>query len=89
MKLKILEQFIPSILNQNYSNFEVILINDASSDDTLEVMESFLFDPRVKLVNVENNEAFWGKKKYALTLGIKKASSSLPFIYRCRLRSRK
>jgi hypothetical protein len=25
------------------------------------------------MVNVENNEAFWGKKKYALTLGIKKA----------------
>ncbi len=69
-----LKQFIPSILNQKYSNFEVILINDASEDDTLEVMENFLQDdPRVKLVNVENNEAFWGKKKYALTLGIKKA----------------
>jgi len=69
-----LKQFIPSILEQDYLNFEVILINDASFDDTLEVMESFLYDPRVKLVNVENNEAFWGKKKYALTLGIKKAS---------------
>lgn len=70
-----LKQFIPSVLNQNYPNFEVILINDASEDDTLEVMEGFLQeDHRVKLVNVENNEAFWGKKKYALTLGIKKAS---------------
>ncbi|MCF4102428.1 glycosyltransferase [Gillisia sp. M10.2A] len=71
-----LKQFIPNILNQEYSNFEVILINDASSDDTFEVMENFRdIDPRVKLVNVENNEAFWGKKKYALTLGIKKASN--------------
>jgi len=70
-----LKQFIPSILDQNYSNFEVVLINDASFDETLEVMESFLYDPRVKLVKVENNEAFWGKKKYALTLGIKKASN--------------
>jgi hypothetical protein len=37
-------------------------------------MEGFAeSDPRVKIVNVQNNEAFWGKKKYALTLGIKKA----------------
>lgn len=71
-----LKQFIPSILNQDYPDFEVILINDASSDETLEVIEKFMLqDPRVKLVNVENNEAFWGKKKYALTLGIKKAKN--------------
>src|SRR5690606_31531776 len=30
-------------------------------------------DSRVKLVKVDNNEAFWGNKKYALTLGIKAA----------------
>lgn len=71
-----LRQFIPSILDQKYPDFEIILINDASEDDTLEVMESFLLDdPRIKIVNVQNNEAFWGKKKYALTLGIKKAKN--------------
>ena len=72
-----LKDFIPLILEQNYTDFEVILINDASSDDTLEVMEGFeKLDPRVRLVNVKNIEAFWGKKKYALTLGIKKAKNS-------------
>lgn len=72
-----LKDFIPFILEQNYSDFEVILVNDASIDDTLEVMEHFEeLDPRVRLVNVKNNEAFWGKKKYALTLGIKKAKNS-------------
>lgn len=71
-----LKNLIPAVLRQNYFDFEVILINDASTDDTLEVMESFAeADPRVKLVNVQNNEAFWGKKKYALTLGIKKAQN--------------
>jgi glycosyltransferase involved in cell wall biosynthesis len=71
-----LRRFIPVILQQRYFEFEVVLINDASSDDTLEVMENFqLKDPRVKIVNVQNNEAFWGKKKYALTLGIKKAKN--------------
>lgn len=72
-----LKNFVPFILEQNYPEFELILVNDASIDDTLEVMESFRdLDSRVKLVNVQNNEAFWGKKKYALTLGIKKAKNA-------------
>jgi hypothetical protein len=72
-----LKDFIPYILEQIYPNFEIILVNDASADDTLEVMEHFeKLDPRIRLVNVQNNEAFWGKKKYALTLGIKKAKNS-------------
>lgn len=71
-----LKQFLPAILDQHYFDFEVILINDASIDDTLEVMEGFqAIDPRVQIVNVQNNEAFWGKKKYALTLGIKRAKN--------------
>ncbi|MDC7995852.1 glycosyltransferase [Altibacter sp. HG106] len=69
-----LRKNIPLWLQQEYSNFELILVNDASRDETLEVMESFAeSDRRVKVVNVKNIEAFWANKKYALTLGIKKA----------------
>jgi hypothetical protein len=32
-------------------------------------------DPRIKIVDVVSNESFWGSKKYALTLGIKKAAN--------------
>ncbi len=72
---KHLKQFVPKLLDQNYSNFELLLINDSSTDSTLEVMEKFKDqDPRIKIVNVESNETFWGNKKYALTLGIKAAS---------------
>jgi len=71
-----LQEFLPSIINQKYSNFELVLINDASSDDTLEVMKSFKEQhANIKIVNVKNNEAFWGNKKYALTLGIKVATN--------------
>ncbi len=71
-----LKNFLPPILDQDYPNFEVIIINDASLDNTLEVIEHFQsLDGRVKLVNVKNNEAFWANKKYALTLGIKKAQN--------------
>ncbi|TBW27559.1 glycosyltransferase [Gramella sp. KN1008] len=66
--------FLPSILEQDYPDFEVIIINDASSDNTLEIIEEFQKnDPRIQIVDVQNNEAFWANKKYALTLGIKKA----------------
>jgi glycosyltransferase involved in cell wall biosynthesis len=71
-----LQEFLPSILNQKYVNFEIILINDASSDETLEVMKSFKKQhANIKIVDVKNNEAFWGNKKYALTLGIKAATN--------------
>lgn len=71
-----LKAFLPSILSQSYSNFEVVLINDASSDTTLEVMEAFAEKHKnIKIVDVKSNEAFWGNKKYALTLGIKAATN--------------
>lgn len=67
-----LKNNLPSIISQEYKNFEIILINDASSDNTLDVMEHFSkLHANIKIVNVENIEAFWGNKKYALTLGIK------------------
>ncbi len=69
--LKIL---VPKILEQTFTNFELILINDSSIDETLDVIEHFAeIDHRVKIVDVKSNEAFYGNKKYALTLGIKKA----------------
>ncbi len=69
-----LRQVLPQFQNQSYPEFELILINDASIDETLDVMEAFQqTDSRIGIVNVQNNEAFWGNKKYALTLGIKKA----------------
>lgn len=67
-----LKKNLPLILNQEYSNFEVVLVNDSSSDNTLEVMKHFEEENNnIKIVDVKTIEAFWGNKKYALTLGIK------------------
>ena len=72
---KNLQEFLPYVLEQDYPKFEIVLINDASNDDTLNVMEDFAKKHHnIKVVNVKNIEAFWGSKKYALTLGIKVAS---------------
>ena len=66
------KKYIPLLAEQNYPDFEIVLIDDASSDETLEVFEQFEKEySNIRLVKVENNEAFWGNKKYALTLGIK------------------
>jgi glycosyltransferase involved in cell wall biosynthesis len=70
------KQFLPLLINQDYPNFEIVLIDDASSDETLEVFEEFeKQNKNIKLVKVENNEAFWGNKKFALTMGIKAAKN--------------
>ena len=59
---------LPLLLSQDYGNFELVLINDGSSDDTLEIFENFKknngqFVP-IKIVNVAQNEKFWGNKKF-------------------------
>jgi glycosyltransferase involved in cell wall biosynthesis len=70
-----IKKFFPLLIHQNYSDFEIVLIDDASSDETLDLFEAYEKQyPNIKLVKVENNEAFWGNKKFALTLGIKAAT---------------
>lgn len=67
-------KFVPLLAQQDYPDYEIILIDDASSDGTLELFEAFEKQyPHIRLVKVVNNEAFWGNKKFALTLGIKAA----------------
>jgi glycosyltransferase involved in cell wall biosynthesis len=66
------KNFIPILAEQDYKNFEIILIDDASNDQTLEIYEAYEKQySNIKIVRVENNEAFWGNKKFALTMGIK------------------
>ena len=70
----LLKDFLITLIQQEYSSFEIIVINNASEDNSLEILKAFTKAyPNAKLVDVENNEAFWGNKKYALTLGIKVA----------------
>ncbi|MBP6001583.1 MAG: glycosyltransferase [Flavobacterium sp.] len=71
-----IKKYFPLIVSQNYPDYEIVLIDDASSDETLELFESYEKQyANVKLVKVQNNEAFWGNKKFALTLGIKAAKN--------------
>lgn len=69
-----LKKNLQYVLNQEYSKFEIILINNFSTDTTAQIIEEFKTkNDNITIVDVENTEAFWGSKKYALTLGIKAA----------------
>ncbi len=47
-----LRQCIDSILSQTYSNFELILVNDGSTDASAEVCEAYRqADGRVRLIH--------------------------------------
>ena len=54
-KEKELKQCIKSILNQTYTNLEIILVNDGSKDSSKDICERFLEkDNRIKLINKKN-----------------------------------
>ncbi|SDX32087.1 Glycosyltransferase, catalytic subunit of cellulose synthase and poly-beta-1,6-N-acetylglucosamine synthase [Lutibacter oricola] len=74
---KNLENLLILLEEQVYSNFELVLVNDCSTDATLAIFEVFKKRTNIstKIVNVQPNEQFWGSKKYALTLGIKATSN--------------
>ena len=50
---KFIENAIDSVLNQTLKDFEIIVVNDGSTDNTLNIIENFN-DSRLKLINQEN-----------------------------------
>ncbi|MDD3050798.1 MAG: glycosyltransferase family 2 protein [Candidatus Cloacimonetes bacterium] len=51
---KTIERAIDSVLNQSYQNFELILIDDKSTDNTLEIVGKYS-DPRIRLIKLNQN----------------------------------
>jgi len=67
---------LPLIFEQDYPDFEVVVVNDCSLDDTEQVLKDMaLRFPWLKIVNVTENDRFKTGKKFALTMGIKAAKN--------------
>lgn len=49
-----IEQAIDSVLRQTYSNFELIIINDCSLDNSMDIVRKYT-DPRIIIINNEKN----------------------------------
>lgn len=53
-----LDECLRSILSQTYTDFELIVIDDCSKDDSIGVIQPFLQDPRVRLIAHAQNAGF-------------------------------
>ncbi|GAB4304802.1 MAG: glycosyltransferase [Marinilabiliales bacterium] len=70
-----LKKNLPFIIEQNYPEFEVIVVNDASEDETGEILKSYsnkYINLVIRTIPKESKKYFKGKK-LALTIGIKAA----------------
>ncbi len=71
-------EFLPAVLHQDYPDFEVVVVNDASSDDTIDVLRAYEHQyPHLSVKHIKENERFYYSKKYALTIGIKAAKNDI------------
>ena len=55
---KWIERCLRSILNQNYvssKNYEAVVVNDASSDASLEVINKFRSEPNITIIDNDTN----------------------------------
>lgn len=67
---------LPKILNQNYDNFEIVVIDDASDDETQDLLISFENKYKnLRHTTVPKSNKFNDGKKFAQTLGIKSAKN--------------
>lgn len=71
-----LKENLPLILNQDYPDFEVVVVNDASDDETIFLLEDLDHEyERLKVVTIEKDFNFFKGKKFPLALGIKSAKN--------------
>ncbi|HLO60695.1 MAG TPA: glycosyltransferase [Bacteroidales bacterium] len=71
-----LETYLPLILEQDYPDFEVIVVNDCSTDNTEDVLKNLAKKySRLRTTTIREDKKFSHGKKIAVTLGIKAAKN--------------
>ncbi|KGE15247.1 glycosyltransferase [Sphingobacterium deserti] len=70
-----LKAFLPHILEQDYPNFEVVVVDDCSDDDTPWILKDFAnqYPEKFKIVEIKEHIRLKNTKKFAVTMGIKAA----------------
>lgn len=69
---------VPKIMAQEHPNFEVIIVNDSSWDDTAEVLKALsLSYSNLRVIHIDEEKQNMQGKKFALTLGIKAAKNDI------------
>ncbi|MCO5230444.1 MAG: glycosyltransferase [Chitinophagales bacterium] len=71
-----LKSYLSQILEQDYIDFEVIVVNDGSTDGTLDVLHYYEKQyPHLRIISIHESEKMTFGKKRALDLGIQNAKN--------------
>ncbi len=57
---------IDSVLKQTYTNWELLIVDDCSTDNTVSVVSGFLHDPRIRFLQNAHNSGAALSRNYAL-----------------------
>lgn len=69
-----LKRFLPKILSQDYPEFEIIVVDDCSNDDTKWVLKEICDQHNnIRVIEIQEHVQLKHNKKFALTIGIKGA----------------
>ncbi len=67
-----LDKFLPYVLNQKYPEYEVIVVNDCSEDNSYDILGKFLLGyPHLRVSTINKDPKFTHNKKLAQFIGIK------------------
>lgn len=73
-----LKAFLPSVLEQDYPDYEVIVVNDCSEDNSYVVLGDYLKKyPHLKVSNIIRDPKFTHNKRFAQFIGIKAAKNEV------------
>ncbi len=73
-----LGKFLPSLLEQDYPDYEVIVVNDCSEDNSYLILGNYLLQyPHLRVSTVNKDPKFTHNKKFAQFIGIKAAKNDI------------
>ena len=73
-----LQKYLDRILSQTYRSYEIVIANDNSTDNTVEIISNFTSDTNnIRVVNIERSQVQFPGKKHALTKAIETVQSEV------------